>query len=235
MATAKKSTVSEGTFDPGKIKIKKMIVSIVGDTDLVLCAKSRSFAREQMFIQSMPPGTKVPDELSDRLNHNMWEKLITSIHWLHPIEFHDDDYSKYSEEEWTNYMETNSPCILGKAFKDSLKEAFISCGFKDATGKNGTDFTRTVSFDTLNPIVFAKAGFDRHLAATNDMKHTNVLTEQNVFYGWKCDVRLEYLETAFPQKTLIQMFNFAGKLIGIGARRGEGYGRYRVEKTETFA
>ena len=134
----------------------------------------------------------------------------------------------YTEEEWNDYMVNNVPCILGKAFQDSLKEAFISCGFKDSTGKNGSDLKRTVSFKPLNPVRFAEVGFDQHLAQTSGMSRTNVLTQQNVFKGWTCDIEVSYLETAFPKETILEIFNCAGRFIGVSSRRCEGYGQYHI-------
>ena len=83
MATAKKSTENQTQIQLGEIKVKKMIVTIVGDSDLILCKKARSYEREEIFKQSHPKGTKIPAELQQP--YNMWEKLITSIHWLNSI------------------------------------------------------------------------------------------------------------------------------------------------------
>ena len=220
--------VNEVKISLSEIKVRKMVVTIVGDSDLILCKKARSYEREEVFKQSHPKGTKIPAEYQQ--SYNLWEKLITSIHWLNPIEFHDEDYSLYTEEEWKYYMENNAPCILGKAFQDSLKEAFISCGFKDSTGKNGSDLKRTVSFKPITPVRFAQAGYDQHLAQTSGLSRSNVLTQQNVFTGWSCDVEVSYLETAFPKETILEIFNCAGRFIGVGSRRGEGYGQYHISQ-----
>ena len=222
---AKKKTE---TIELAAIKEGSMIVKINGDTDLVLCKKARSYEREEIFKQSHPKGTKIPAEYQQ--NYNLWEKLITSLHWENPIEFHDDDYSKYTEDEWNKYMSENRPCILAKAFQESIKEAFISCGFKDSTGKAGTDFKRTISFQNMVPITFAQVGYDQHLAQTSGLSKTNVLTQQNVFNGWSAEVKINYLESAFPKETILDLIQCAGKFIGIGSRRGEGYGRYHIEE-----
>ena len=225
MATKK---VQESTISIDPVKVKNMTVVIAGNDDLILCAKARSYEREEIFKQSHPKGTKIPAELQQP--YNMWEKLITSIHWLNPITFHDEDYSLYTQKEWEKYMKENKPCILGKAFQDSLKEAFISCGFKDSTGKAGTDFRRTISFDPITPIEFALAGYDQHLAQTSGLSRTNVLTQQNYFHGWSARVNVSYLEIAFPKETIIDLFSCAGRFIGLGSRRGEGFGRYSVKE-----
>lgn len=223
MATKKTETIELAAIKEGS-----MIVKISGDSDLVLCKKARSYEREEIFKQSHPKGTKIPAEYQQ--NYNLWEKLITSLHWEKPIEFHDDDYSKYTEEEWNKYMSENKPCILAKAFQESIKEAFISCGFKDSTGKAGTDFKRTISFQNMVPITFAQVGYDQHLAQTSGLSKTNVLTQQNVFNGWSAEVKIDYLESAFPKETILDLIQCAGRFIGIGSRRGEGYGRYHIEE-----
>lgn len=204
-----------------------LVMRLVGDSDLILCAKARSYEQAEIYKQSHPKGAKIPEKYQQP--YNVWEKLITSIHWQNPITFHDDDNKLYTEAEWNEYMKNNHPCILAKAWQESLKEAFISCGFKDSTGKAGSDFRRTISFGQLTPITFARAGYDQHLAQTSGLSRVNVLTQQNVFSGWSCDVEVKYLESAFPKETITELFNTAGNFIGIGARRGEGYGRYHVE------
>ena len=230
MATAKKATEKETTMNVEPVKVKKMIVSIAGDSDLILCAKSRSYEREEIYKQSHPKGTKIPAQYQQE--YNLWEKLITSIHWLNPIEFHDDDYKKYTEEEWNRYMKENKPCILGKAFKDSLAEGFKSFGYKDMTGRDGTDLKRTISFRSIIPISFSEAGYDQHLAQTSGLSRTNVLTQQNVFHGWSADVEITYLESCFPKETIIELFNAVGQMIGVGARRKEEYGRYHIQSVQ---
>lgn len=218
--------VETGTMEINSIKVRSMIVKIEGDSDLILCKKARSYEREEIEKQSHPKGYKIPAEFQQP--YNIWEKLITSIHWEKPITYHDEDYGLYSEKEWQNYMATNRPCVLGKAFQESLKEAFISCGFKDSTGKNGSDLKRTVSFQAKVPISFAQAGYSQHLAQTSGMSRTNVLSQQNYFTGWSAEIKINYLETAFPKETLVELIQCAGKFIGLGARRGEEYGRYHV-------
>lgn len=208
------------------IKKGSLVVTIAGDSDLLLKAMPRSVSLEQIYKQSHPKGTKMPSQFTQ--NYCLWEKLITSIHWMNPITFHDEDWALYTEEEWTKYMKENKPCILGKAFKDSFKETFISCGFKETTGKAGSDFNRTVAISTMNPVSFSGVTYEQHLAEKDGLGNTKVLTETNVFSGWTCDLQINYLESAFPKATLLDVIANAGEFIGVGARRNEGYGRYHV-------
>lgn len=223
MAKVKNVTVSA-------LPIRHVTITLVGDSDLILCKKARSFEQLEIFKQSHEKGASIPNKY--RQPYNLWERLITSVHWLYPIEFHDDDHELYTEEEWKHYMETNKPCILGKAFKDSMKEAFISCGFKESTGKNGTDLMRTTSFSEINPVSFEQAGYDQHLAMTSGLSRVNVLTQQNIFKGWSCELTITYLESTIPLTTILELMTAAGAFIGIGARRGEGFGRYHIAEVK---
>jgi hypothetical protein len=226
----KKAEVAESTIILEQIKPKTLIVTVNGTSDLILCKKSRSYELAEIFKQSHPKGTQIPKKYQQ--DYCLWEKLITSIHWQKPIVFHDDDNSLYTEEEWNRYMLENKPCILANSWIGSFNEAFISCGFKDSTGKAGTDLKRTISFETLTPISFAKAGYDQHLAQTSGLSRTNVLTQQNVFSGWTADVEIHYLPIAFPKETVLGIMQCAGSFIGIGARRKEGYGRYELAEVK---
>lgn len=212
-------------------KVETIKCHLVGDEDLVLCAKARSYELPELFKQSHAKGTKLPEKYQQE--YNIWEKLITSIHWLHPVTFHDDDWSLYTEDEWRGYMATNKPCILAKAWIESFKEAFISCGFKDSTGKSGADLRRTVNMgQRLTAVDFAEAGYDMHLVPNNTIAHTNVLSVPTVLTGWSCEIEVNFLKTAFPMETIIDLIQTAGKFIGIGSRRGDGYGRYHIESIE---
>lgn len=228
---AKKET-NANTLKIEELPIKKVAITLAGDSDLILRKKSRSFEMEEIFKQSHPKGTKIPAEYQQP--YNKWERLITSVHWLNPITFHDDNHELYTEEEWQKYMNENAPCILGKAFKDSMKEAFISCGFKESTGKNGTDYMRTTNISELNPVTFMEAGWDEHLAMTSGLSRVNVLTVQNMFREWRCTIELTYLESALPLATICSLLTAAGAFIGVGARRGEGFGRYHIEDIKSI-
>ena len=212
------------TFEP--IKTTLMKITLIGDTDLILNKKARSYELEEVFKQSHQKGTKIPQKYQQP--YNVWEKLITSINWIDPIVYHDDDNSLYTEEEWKFYMQTNKPFIFGKAFKDSWSEAFKSCGFKDSTGKAGTDFERSVIVKQKNIVTFAEASYDQHLAMTKGLSRTNVLTQNNLFTGWKVGIEITFIESIFPKETLIDLIHTSGIFIGIGSRRKEGYGRYHI-------
>lgn len=226
---AKKET---GIIELNKIKETKLIVELIGepDSDLILNKKCRSFEREQIFIQTHGDGEEVPDNISTKKrNYNLWEHLITSITWRDPIVFHDDDYSKYTEDEWRYYMEHNAPCILSNAFTGAMGEAFKTFGYKQTTGKAGTDLRRAVNFCAPRfPITFEQVGYEQKLVPNNSMDHKNVIAQYNVFHNWKCVVEIACADVVFPEKTIISLLETTGKYIGVGTQRKNGYGRWHV-------
>lgn len=221
---AKANTTAQ--TDLKALTLATMTVELVGTSDLILCSKARSYIRKEVWTQSHPKGDTVPEYLDQP--YNMWEKLITSINWMNPITFHDEDYSLYSEEEWKQYMAENTPFIFGKGFKDSFAEAFKSCGYKKKTGKDASDVKRVWNIRLKNPVQFASVTYDQHLVPSKSQGNPNVLSTQNVFSGWTCEMEITYLPSEFPKETVLEVIRATGKFIGIGSRRGEGYGRYTI-------
>ena len=223
MATKKTATKSI-TIEP----IKKTLLSIelIGDSDLILNKKARSYELPEVWKQSHDKGTPMPKMFTEQ-HKNPWEVLITSIHWLNPIEFHDDDWSKYTEEEWKYYMENNKPCILPNAWCGSFMETFVTfC--KDSTGKNGTDFKRAVNITKLTPVSFASARTEQKLVPNTGQNKTNVIAQYNVFSGWSCTIEVSVADIVFPYETVLTVVQAAGEFVGIGTQRKNGYGRYHI-------
>ena len=159
---------------------------------------------------------------------NLWEQRITSIHWKNPIEYHDEDISLYTEEEWNRYMKENQPCILTMAFAKSFKESFITF-FKDTTGKKGTDFSRAFNVNgQIVPISFAEARIEDNIVPTSGLGSTSVISTTNVFSGWECEIEVSCADIVFPPGTVLSIIDATGKYIGIGTQRSNGFGRYHI-------
>lgn len=209
--------------------IKENIISldIVGDSDLILHKKSRLYELGQVWAQNQPKGTELPDRFQGK---NKWEQFITSITWEKPIVFHDDDVNLYTEEEWHDYMTNNRPCILSQAFSKSFQEAFKTFGFKDSTKKAGTDFQRALNFDGNKiPVDFTSVVYESKLVPNTGINKSNVVCNQNIFSGWRCRITLRMPEKVFPIETVVSVVSTAGRYIGVGSQRKNGYGRYHIE------
>lgn len=202
-------------------------VELIGSGDLILNKKARSYELSEVFKQTHPKGTKMPAKFAQ--DYNLWEHLVTSITWDKPIEYFDDDYSKYTEEYWSDLMQNNHPCILSYGLVRAMAEAFKTFGFKDTTGKAGTDFTRAINFLSPKfPITFASVTYEQKLVPSQAMGHPNVVAQYNVFHGWKCNVTLACADVVFPAETIIDLLATTGKYIGIGTQRKNGYGHWTL-------
>lgn len=229
--TTKKKEADQTIINIEPVKRTLLKVELIGTSDLILRKKSRSFELAEIWKQSHDKGEKIPNELSQP--YNLFEKLITSIDWKEPITFHDDDWSKYTQEEWEYYMQNNAPCINSQHIFGSLYEAFVSFGYKDSTGKNGTDIKRSVSLASNHfPIQFSEVRFNQELIPTNGKSQVNVLGQSNIFSGWKCNIKIYTADVAFPTNTVIDLLSTAGNFIGLATQRKNGYGRFALGKIE---
>lgn len=226
-----KKTEDAKVFSLEPVKQTIIDVELIGTSDLILNKKCRSYERAEVWKQTNPKGAKMPKELDQE--YNLWEHLITSLTWNKPINFHDDDYALYTQEEWERYMRENNPCILASAFVGAMSEAFKTFGFKDSTGKAGTDFKRAVNFQSPKfPITFAGVGYEQKLIPTQGISRTNVVGQYNVFNGWKCRVQLACADVVFPYETIVDLLATTGRFIGIGTQRKNGFGHFEIGETE---
>lgn len=212
------------------LKETQLRLEIVGDSDLILHGRSRYYVQSEVWKQAHDKGAEPPAIYKQ--GKNIWEPLITSIHWKNPIQFHDEDISLYSEDEWKEYMQNNQPCILPYAFCKSFIESFITF-FKPNIKKNGTDIKRAFNMiGDIYPVTFAGVEIQHSIVPTTGGKDgggSSVLTSCNVFQGWKTEIEIACPDIVFPYETILSIVQATGKYIGIGARRSNGYGRYHVE------
>ena len=215
------------------VKKTHMRVEIIGDSDLMLNKMGRYTQKKMIWEQEHPKGSTLPDLYNQPTNP--WEKVITSIYWLNPIEFHDEDISLYSEEEWRKYMTENQPCILAQAFLKSFKEAVIT--FYKSSGLKGSDLRRSmVLIGKLCPITFAENRLHKNIVNTQeDGRGSAVLLEANVFSGWRTEIEFMTPSNVFPKESMLSIIQSTGEFIGIGSQRANGYGRYHIGNVDLLS
>lgn len=212
------------TIEP--LKETTLKLELIGDTDLILHKRSRYYEQAECWKQAHDKGTKMPEIYNQ--SKNIWEGLITGIHWEKPIEFHDGDISLYTQEEWESYMKDNRPCILTQAFKKAFTETFITF-FKDSTGKKGTDIKRSLSMaGSICPVNFESVEVVSNIVPTSGISASPVLCSSNVFHNWRTTIEVSCPDIVFPHETVLQLIETSGKYIGIGTQRANGNGRYHI-------
>lgn len=212
------------TIEP--LKETTLKLELIGDTDLILHKRSRYYEQAECWKQAHDKGTKMPEIYNQ--SKNIWEGLVTGIHWEKPIEFHDEDISLYTQEEWESYMKDNRPCILTQAFKKAFTETFITF-FKDSTGKKGTDIKRSLSMaGSICPVNFESVEVVSNIVPTSGISASPVLCSSNVFHNWRTTIEVSCPDIVFPHETVLQLIETSGKYIGIGTQRVNGNGRYHI-------
>lgn len=214
------------TFTIEPLKETTLRLELIGDTDLILHKRSRYYEQAECWKQAHDKGTKMPEIYNQ--SKNIWEGLITGIHWEKPITFHDEDISLYTQEEWESYMKDNRPCILTQAFKKAFTETFITF-FKDSTGKKGTDIKRSLSMTgSICPVTFSDVEVVSNIVPTSGISASPVLCSSNVFHNWRTTIEVSCPDIVFPHETVLQLIETSGKYIGIGTQRANGNGRYHI-------
>lgn len=204
--------MKETVIEMKPIKIKNVVISIVGDGDLVLNKMNDVVSKELV--------DKRKDKAKDLSKPNEWEKIITALHWR------DGKPTDFSEEGMIRALRENAPCITAFGLKKSFGDAVV----RNEIDKYKTKFDASVNIIAsggLVPITFAEHFIDEKLMSPK--KGAPVLVHLNRFSGWKAEFTLSYTENAYSIEQIVNIINLAGFGIGIGSGRTSGYGRYHVE------
>ena len=193
---------------------KTVQIYIEGDGDLVLnCMNARNtrslLAEDRKKIREAP---------------NIWEDIITSIHWRDAIKC-EDTYAECSEEMLDRLLKENAPCITAFGLKKSFGQAVV----RNEIDKYATKIDNAINVIAdkgLVPITFTEWSLDERLMSPQ--KGSPVTVRLNHFSGWKANFRIDYTDHVFSLEQIVNIINLAGFGLGIGSGRSSGYGRYHV-------
>ena len=198
------------TIEP--IKIQYATISIEGDGDLVL---NKMNARNARLLSA-------DDRKKIKEVPNIWEDIITSMHWRdgYPVE---DTYAELTEEHLKQMLLNNAPCISGFGLKKSFGQAVV----RNEIDTYATKFDNAMNVvETLIPIKFSEHFVDQKLMSPKRGAPLPVLL--NRFSGWSAEIPITYTEHVYSLDQIVNIINMAGFGLGIGSGRSSGYGRYHV-------
>lgn len=204
--------VIEKTIEVKPITPKTILVSIEGDSDLILNKMNDVSTRQ------------LTDERKDKAKSlekpNEYEQIITSIHWLK------GKPSEFSAESLEDALVNNAPCITAFGLKKSLGQAVV----RNELSQYATKFDASVNIlgqgDGLIPIRFSEHHVDEKLMSPK--RGAPILVRLNRFSGWSADIVISYIDNVYSEEQILNIVNLAGFGIGIGSGRTSGYGRYHV-------
>ncbi len=194
---------------------KYMSVTIVGDSDLVLNRMNAVTAKELI--------DKRKDKAKDTAKPNLWEAIITSLHW------YNGNPTDFSEKGLEKALKENAPCITDFGLKKSFGDAVV----RNEISKYATKFNANVNLldkGGLVPIKFSEHYIDEKLMSPK--KGSPVLVHLNRFSGWSATFTVSYMESVYSAEQIINIINLAGFGLGIGSGRTSGFGRYHVESVK---
>ena len=199
-----------------EVKPQTITIHIEGDTDLVL-NKMNDVTTRQLVDARKDKAKKIETP-------NMWEEIITAIHWR------DGKPTDYSEYGLIDALTNNAPCLTAFGLKKSFGEAVVRLGIDTYSTKFDAS-VNIISSAGLVPIKFTEHVIDEKLMSPK--KGAPVLVHLNRFIGWSADITISYIDSVYSSEQLINIVNLAGFGIGIGSgRRSCGYGRYHVKGVE---
>lgn len=197
-----------------KSATKTATIFIEGDGDIVLNQMNARNTRALM----------ADDRKKIKEVPNVWEDIITAIHWRDGIPC-EDTYTECSKEMYEDMLEHNAPCITAFGLKKSFGQAVV----RNEIDKYATKFDNAVNVVAskgLVPIQFTMASIDEKLMSPK--KGSPVVVRLNHFSGWSAAFRIDYTDHVYSLEQIVNIINLAGFGLGIGSGRTSGYGRYHV-------
>lgn len=191
-------------------------IKIVGDSDLILNKMNDVTVRILMRERG--------DEGISLEKPNVWEEIITSIHWL---------YGKpdiFTEETFKEALKNNSPCITAFGMKQEMGNAVVRNNIDTYKTKFNANVNVIGKGDGLIPIKFTEHHLDKKLMQPK--KGKPVLSKLNRFSGWSAEFDIAYMENVFSISSIISIVNLTGFGLGIGSGKTSGYGRFHVESVK---
>ena len=204
----------QNIIDLKPIEVKTATIYIEGDSDLVLnCMNARNsralIAEDRKKIREVP---------------NVWEDIITAIHWRDGIPV-TDTYHECTEELFYKMLKENAPCISAFGLKKSFGQAVV----RNEIDKYATKFDNAVNVIAprgLVPVEFSRWSLDERLMSPK--RGAPVTVRISHFEGWKAAFRIDYTDHVYSLEQIVNIINLAGFGLGIGSGRTSGYGRYHV-------
>lgn len=196
------------------ILVKHATIRIEGDGDLVLNKMSARNERQLL----------ADDRKKVKEQPNVWEDLLTAIHWRDPLPFK-DTYTEVGENEFMSQLKNNAPCISAFGLKKSWCQAVV----RNEIDKYSTKFDSALNIIAgwnLVPITFETWSVDERLMSPK--RGAPITVRLNHFGGWKADVDILYTDSVYSISEIVNVINLAGFSLGIGSGRSSGYGRYHV-------
>lgn len=201
-------------------KIKRMLITIEGEGDLIL---NKMNARNERMLTA-------DDRKSIKEKPNFWEDVITAIHWRDTLPMK-DTHTECNEEIMHELLEKNAPCLTAFALKKSFCDAVV----RNEIDKYKTKIENAINIFSENgreliPVQFA--GWDAEKKLMSPKRGAPINVVLNHFHNWSATFMVTYLDHVYSRDQILNIINLAGFGLGIGSGRTSGYGRYHITEVK---
>lgn len=197
-----------------KTAAKTAVITIEGDSDLIL-NKMNARATRMLLAEDRKKVKEAP---------NVWEDIITAIHWRDALPT-SDTYKDCDQEMMQKLLTENAPCIPAFGIKKAICQAVVRNEIDRYATK--IDNALNIAADkNLVPVTFAAWSLDERLMTPK--KGSPIVVRLNHFSGWKASFRINYMDNVYSLSEIVNIINLSGFGIGVGSGKSSGFGRFHV-------
>ena len=214
------ATKKEGTIAVKPLKVETIMVTIEGDSDLILNKMTDSSVAEIRDSQTKITSKKAKEAI------NQWQRLIEGIHWM------DGKEDDFTEEGWNYALKNNRVGYDASGIKKGLCDAAVRVlGESKSTIVNANIHIVPEKMN-LVPIKFTNVAIDESIIT--NWKGNAFLTYRNVFSGWTSQFKVRFMPDTFSIEQVVEMIQAMGFAGGMGAHRvglkGGTNGQFHVKE-----
>lgn len=187
------------------LKTETIIVTIEGDSDLILNKMTDSSIKEIADSQTGKTGKKAKEAI------NQWQRLVEGIHWM------DGKEEDFTEEGWKNALEHNRIGYDASGIKKGLCDAAVRVLGESKSTITNANIQVIPEKMNLVPIEFDQVSIDE--SVITNWKGNAFLTYRNVFSGWKSKFKVQFMPENISLEQVVELIQAMGFAGGIGAHR----------------
>ena len=219
-----KTKETKKSLEVKPLKTQTILITIEGDSDLILNKMSDSSVEEIKDSQTGKTGKKAKEAI------NMYQRLVEGIHWM------DGKETDFTKEGWHNALKNNRVGYDASGIKKGICDAAVRVLGETKSTITNANIQVIPEKANLVPIKFKLAGYDESIIT--NWKGNAFLTYRNVFSGWSSQFKIQFMPDNISVEQVVELVQAMGFAGGIGAHRvglkGGTNGQFHVSDVELF-
>ena len=218
----KETKETKKTLEVKPLKVQTILITIEGDSDLILNKMSDSSVNEIKDSQTGKTGKKAKEAI------NMYQRLVEGIHWM------DGNETDFTEEGWKNALDNNRVGYDASGIKKGICDAAVRVLGETKSTITNANIQVIPEKANLIPIDFKAYGYDESIIT--NWKGNAFLTYRNVFSNWSSKFKIQFMPENISVEQVVELVQAMGFAGGLGAHRvglkGGTNGQFHVSNVE---